>query len=89
MEHLTMHTFADSTSSNNNLLIWSVVSAKAADNAIDLYGKCVHIAGRCCIPVVRRSIYSCAPDGIYRAGNYASRRTRTRDTTVCVYSSCN
>ncbi len=39
MEHLTMHTFADSTSSNNNLLIWSVVSvvsAKAADNAIDL-----------------------------------------------------
>ena len=27
MEHLTMHTFVDSTSSNNNLLIWSVVSA--------------------------------------------------------------
>ncbi len=26
MEHLTMHTFADSTSSHNNLLIWSVVS---------------------------------------------------------------
>ncbi len=37
MEHLTMHTFADSTPSNNNLLIWSVVIAMyTADNAIDL-----------------------------------------------------
>ncbi len=33
-----MHTFADSTSSNNNLLIWSVVIAicTQADNATDL-----------------------------------------------------
>ncbi len=39
MEHLTMHTFADSTSSHNSLLIWSVVIAmytQAADNATDL-----------------------------------------------------
>ncbi len=34
-----MHTFVDSTPSNNNLLIWSVVIAictQAADNATDL-----------------------------------------------------
>ena len=45
-----MHTFADSTSSHNNLLIWSVVSAvctQAAENANNSeynqwFGKCVH-----------------------------------------------